>query len=95
MKPIISILLALACCATCLPCGAEDWPTYRHDSARSATTGEKLPAGLVEAWVYRSRRPPHMAWPGAAKWDGWHKIYGLKDRMIFDRVFHVLSLKNI
>jgi len=30
-----------------------------------------------------------MAWPGAAKWDGWAKIYGLKDRMIFDRVFHV------
>ena len=54
MKPIISILLALACCATCLPCGAEDWPTYRHDSARSAPTGETLPAGLVAAWVYRS-----------------------------------------
>ena len=92
MKLIISILLAVTCCATCLPCGAEDWPTYRHDSARSATTGEKLPAGLVEAWVYRSRRPPHMAWPGAAKWDGWHKIYGLKDRMIFDRVFHVSAV---
>ena len=58
MKPIISILLAVACSATCLPCGADDWPTYRHDSARSATTGEKLPAGLSESWVYRPRRPP-------------------------------------
>ena len=46
MKPIISILLALACCATCLPCGAEDWPTYRHDYGRSAATGETLPLPL-------------------------------------------------
>tara|TARA_B100000809_G_scaffold78813_2_gene76747 strand:+ start:476 stop:1870 length:1395 start_codon:yes stop_codon:yes gene_type:complete len=84
-----SRILFLLTATACLPCGAEDWPTYQHDSARSAITGEKLGSKLTEAWVYRPKRPPHIAWPGAAKWDGWAKIYGLKDRMIFDRVFHV------
>ena len=92
MNSRIPILLTAAFCALCLPCGAEDWPTYRHDSARSASTAEKLDSSLVEAWVYRSRRPPHTAWTGAAKWDGWHKIYGLKDRMVFDRVFHIAAV---
>jgi len=90
----ILILLCATCGALCQPCRAEDWPTYQHDSARSASTGEKLGSKLTRSWVYRSRRPPHMAWPGAAKWDGWAKIYGLKDRMIFDRVFHVAVVGN-
>lgn len=28
----------------------DDWPTYRHDPARSGATGSKVPAALVPAW---------------------------------------------
>ncbi len=71
-----------------------DWPTYRRDNARSGFTPEALSFPLQESWVYRSRRPPRLAWPGPSKWDGWHKIRGLKDRMLFDRVFHVAVGSN-
>ena len=72
---------------------ADDWPTYRGDAARSGISREKLPGRLEEAWRHESPHPPRLAWPGSAKWDGYHKVEGLKDRMIFDRVFHVYLMR--
>ncbi len=70
---------------------AEDWPTYQHDNARSGQTNEELTLPLAEAWAYRAAQRPHQAWPEPAKWDGWNKVYGLKDRMVFDKAFQVAA----
>jgi len=44
---------------------SEDWPTYRHDSARSGTTATPVPAkGLKQSWqtpVGRELTPPVLA----------------------------------
>ncbi|MBN1419222.1 MAG: PQQ-binding-like beta-propeller repeat protein [Planctomycetes bacterium] len=32
------------------PIDPDDWPTYRHDAARSGATRSAVPAGLVPAW---------------------------------------------
>ncbi len=64
--------------AACLPglgiltVTAENWPTYRHDAARSGYTREKLPVTLAERWVFRMRHAPRPAWPRS-------------QRMTFDR----------
>jgi len=69
---------------------AADWPTYRHDMARSGIASDPLGMELQEAWVYRSPHGPKPAWPGPARRDGWHKSDPLKARMIFDWAFHVV-----
>lgn len=68
---------------------AEDWPTYAKDYARGAATTEELELPLTEMWAYHAVTPPTQAWPGPAKWDGWSKTYGLKDRMLFDKALQV------
>lgn len=68
---------------------AEDWPTYQHDNARSATSSESLSLPLQKTWKFATPLPPQPAWPDAAKWDGWSKTYNLKTRQVFDRVYHV------
>jgi outer membrane protein assembly factor BamB len=52
----LAILLAWA------PAQAEDWPTYQHDPARSATTKERLAPPLAESWVFQPRQAPEPAW---------------------------------
>ena len=39
-----------------------DWPTWRHDAARSGDSSESLPAKLALQWV-RQLPPPQPAWP--------------------------------
>ncbi|MBT7099832.1 PQQ-like beta-propeller repeat protein [Candidatus Poribacteria bacterium] len=68
---------------------ADDWPTYARDYARSAATAEPLELPLTEVWAYHAPTPPTQAWPGPAKWDGWSKTFGLKDRMMFDKALDV------
>ena len=59
--------LATACAVllgTC--CGdvlAADWPTHRHDLARSGVTEEKLPASLYLQWRHSASHAPRPAWP--------------------------------
>jgi hypothetical protein len=67
-----------------------DWPTYRHDMARSGIASDPLGNTLEAAWVYRATHAPKPAWPGPARRDGWHKSDPLKARMIFDWAFHVV-----
>jgi outer membrane protein assembly factor BamB len=69
--------------------GAEDWPTYRHDAARSGVTSQKLQLPLETAWSFRSRSAPAPAWgdPKPEPVEGF-----LEGRRIhFDDVFQVAA----
>ena len=35
-----------------------DWPTHRHDIARSGVTGDELILPMSRKWVFRSPSPP-------------------------------------
>jgi hypothetical protein len=41
---------------------AADWPTWRYDAARTASSPENLPESLYLQWV-RQYAPPRPAWP--------------------------------
>jgi len=43
---------------------ADDWPMYRHDSARGATTKKPLPENLTLQWT-REAPLPRPAWPAS------------------------------
>ena len=58
---------------------AEDWPTYRADSARTGATAESIPNQLILRWMHRSKVAPRPAWPTS-------------DRIDFDRVFQPIIM---
>lgn len=68
-----------------------DWPTYRADNARSGIQTQSVHPPLKQSWVFRAKQPPRPAWQGEAKWDGWNKVYDLKNRQDFDHAFHVVG----
>ncbi len=74
-----SVLLAAAMAT------ADDWPTYRHDMARSGVTSGEVPPPLVEAWVFKPRHAPQPAW-GDPKPEPVENILELR-RVHFDDVF--------
>lgn len=74
--------------------GAEDWPTYMHDNARSGVTSESLVSEeLNEGWTYDPPAPPQVAWDGGAPWDAYRSsettIFELTPQRDFDFVFAV------
>lgn len=42
---------------------ADDWPAFRRDAARTATSSETLAFPLERAWTHQSAQPPAPAWP--------------------------------
>jgi len=70
-----------------------DWPTYRHDNARSGFTSESLMAPLRLGWVYTSAHPPHPAWSGPA--ERAREGYLQRHRVIFDDAFQVAAGGNV
>lgn len=62
-----------------------DWPTYRHDVARSGITAESVSLPLAPAWVFRARHAPQPAW-GDPKSTPVEEILELRRRH-FDDVF--------
>ncbi|HUS81144.1 MAG TPA: PQQ-binding-like beta-propeller repeat protein [Armatimonadota bacterium] len=44
-----------------------DWPTWRHDAARSGITDEQLPAQLHRQWTWEAGGAPMPAWPEPGK----------------------------
>ncbi len=86
---IITILLLLQ--SFKVQAAAGNWPTYRGDNARSGIQIESVRPPLVQSWVYKAKHPPRPAWQGEAKWDGWNKVYDLKNRQDFDHAFHVIG----
>ena len=74
-------------------CG--EWPSFRHDSARSAATTENLDSStLGHAWTWQSPSPPQPAWAGPAKWDAYAKIRDLSSMRDYDLVFHVAVVEG-
>lgn len=91
---ILSLLLGLlAAWATsaAAPRGyaAGQWPTYRHDIARSGITDDPIAPPLVECWVFQPRQPPSPAWgdPKAAPVEGYQELR----RIHFDDVFQPVT----
>ena len=91
MKPSTIIASSfLATLMATLP--AADWPTYQRSAARSGTTTEELTLPLTAGWTYASSRPPIPAWDEPALWDGYNKAYNLRNRLDFDKAFHVAAV---
>lgn len=64
--PFQKTLLSLLCLSLMFPslaARAEDWPTYRHDIARTAVTREKITTPLFLNWKFLPAHPPKPAWP--------------------------------
>ncbi|MFP4056761.1 MAG: PQQ-binding-like beta-propeller repeat protein [Candidatus Brocadiia bacterium] len=70
-----------------LPLWAGDWPTFRHDIARSGITPEALRPPLATRWVHRPRHGPEPAWgpPKAEPVEGYLEL----PRVHFDTAFQV------
>ncbi len=83
--PLISALVLLLMAVSVW---ASDWPTYRHDLARTGCTDESLGAPLVLQWVYTSTHAPRPAWsgPGTRPREG----FLLHNRVDFDDAFQVV-----
>ncbi len=73
---------------------AGDWPTFAHDQSRSGKTEEQLSFPLVESWSRKSKVRPLPIWDEPATWDGWNKVYDMRNRVDFDKAFHVVVVGN-
>ena len=69
---------------------AADWPTYRHDNARTGSTSELLATPLASDWVYVPVHPPRPAWPRPAQRP--REGFRLRHRVIFDDAFQVAAV---
>jgi outer membrane protein assembly factor BamB len=67
---------------------ASDWPTYRHDIARTGCAGESLSSPLALQWVNTCAHEPRPAWsgPGTRPREG----FVLHNRVDFDDTFQVV-----
>ncbi|MBN1344701.1 MAG: PQQ-binding-like beta-propeller repeat protein [Phycisphaerae bacterium] len=87
---LCALLLGTSVWAACpLPVTAADWPTYRHDGARSGVTAEGPVLPLHEQWRHEPAHPPAPAWPKPAGADLWHDAAKLDPAVTYDRAFHV------
>ena len=59
---VLRCFLAVVCLSG-VAAPAQDWPCYRADAARSATTAEALFFPLEPLWVYQPAQAPQPAWP--------------------------------
>jgi outer membrane protein assembly factor BamB len=67
---------------------ASDWPTYRHDIARTGCTEESLSTSLAARWTYTAAHEPKPAWPGPGTRP--REGFILRDRVNFDDAFQVV-----
>ena len=83
--------LALLTLLTTLP--ADDWPTFGHDSQRSAVSSDPISAPLSLDWVYTPRFPPSHAWGDPQP----KPVEGLLElpRLRFDDAFHVAAVGDL
>ncbi|MCD6359348.1 MAG: PQQ-binding-like beta-propeller repeat protein, partial [Armatimonadetes bacterium] len=69
---MISSRLRMLCLAVMMPATlvctgaalAGDWPTYRHDRARSGLTDSAPALPAVQRWSFTPQAPPRQAWSG-------------------------------
>jgi len=62
MRPRIGRWVALTIVLFASTVAGEDWPTHRHDVARSGITSEQIATPLFESWVFKARHAPQPAW---------------------------------
>lgn len=86
-----SVLLAGLASAVISAYG-DDWPTYRHDIARSGVTKEQLKLPLAADWTYEGTFPPEAAWgdPQPKPIEGNLEL----PRVRFDDAFHTAIVGN-
>jgi len=84
----LGLAIVVAASSTVLQAG--DWPTYRHDIARSGITAEAVKPPLAQCWVLQPRHAPQQAWgePNPRPVGGWYGATELR-RVHFDDAFHV------
>lgn len=71
---------------------AQQWPTFRHDHARSGLVQSKIEASRLElTWSWKSLVPPDPAWDGPARWDAYAGIRELPAMRQYDACFHPVS----
>jgi outer membrane protein assembly factor BamB len=63
----VGMLVGLLVAMSSAGARADDWPTYRHDIARSGITTERLAPPLSEQWVFKPTHAPEPAWPAPVK----------------------------
>lgn len=68
---------------------AADWPTYRHDNARSGCISESLVTPLALHWLYVPAHSPRPAWSPPANRP--REGFILRNRVDFDDAFHVAA----
>jgi outer membrane protein assembly factor BamB len=87
--PRAMTLFTLASLSILTRAAASDWPTYRHDIARTGCTSESLDSPLALRWVYASPHQPKPAWsaPGTRPREG----FILRHRVDFDDAFQVVA----
>ncbi|MGK0216664.1 MAG: outer membrane protein assembly factor BamB [Planctomycetota bacterium] len=86
---LLHALLGYLLCALAAAQDVGDWPTYRHDQARSGRTGVELESARLRlAWSWTAAQAPRPAWPGPARWDAYAKLEGLRSMREYDPVFH-------
>ncbi len=81
--------------AVCMGVGtlrADDWPTFRHDVARSGTTTEVIPLPLSLQWQYSPAGKLRQAWAEADR----RVVEGkeLRDRLQYDNAIEVAIVEN-
>ena len=83
---LVSTVILLLVAATAV---ASDWPTYRHDIARTGCTDESLDSSRALQWTYVSAHEPKPAWPapGTRPREG----FILRHRVDFDDAFQVVA----
>ncbi|MFP6611106.1 MAG: PQQ-binding-like beta-propeller repeat protein [Pirellulales bacterium] len=71
---------------------ADDWPTYRHDRARSGATSDRIEMPLENRWTYSATAAPRRTWSGA---EG-RTVEGndLFDRVKFDDAIQAVMVGN-
>lgn len=72
---------------------AEDWPVFQHNLQRNAKTTERLDAArLQRVWTSHLPGTPNPAWSGAARWDAYAGLRGLKSMRNYDPVYHLIAV---
>ena len=69
-----------------------DWPSYRHDAARSGRTAHALDWQQLRPQWQQSLGRPMPAWPGPAQWDAYAALPGLKSMRDYDSAFHLIAI---
>jgi len=88
LKIILCLALAFlfVFCMTCVTRKSGGWLTYRHDSARSGITTEKLDSPLALRWTFEPTHAPKPAWPVPGE---------EMERMHSDNAHHVTAAQGL